>query len=166
MSPLLGRYARPDKPVAGNGNNWARGREGERRAGIPPGKKKTRIYPPNPLGRGGYRVPDIRDDVTRQVTEVKNTNDTGPSDSQIIDIANWTQANGYTMTLITDHRTTLSPEVEKLQDEGRITVLRMELDENLGGQKPAPFLPPVNWKPPPTDPSRPHDSNRVGVPVP
>ncbi|CAM3842311.1 putative toxin [Tsukamurella strandjordii] len=166
LAPLLGRYARPDKPVAGNGNNRQRGADGERRAGIPPGYKKRRVYPSAPLGKGGYRYPDHINDDTRQITEVKNTNDTRDSDNQIIDEANWAAENGYTMTLITDHRTTLSPEVEKLQSEGKITVLRMELDENLGGQKPTPFIPTDTWVPPPSDPTKPKDSIRTGVPTP
>lgn len=167
LAPLLGRYARPDKPVSGNGGNRRRGAEGERRAGIPPGVKKERIYPQNPLGRGGYRVPDFLDEQNKQLTEVKNVNAISRRDDrQITDEANWAQENGYTMTLITDHRTELSPDVEKLRSEGKITVLRMELDENLGGQEPQPFVPDPTWVPPPSDPMAPKDSIRTGVPTP
>ncbi|MBT0567098.1 putative toxin [Williamsia sp. CHRR-6] len=164
LSPMLGRYARPDKPISGNTNFARRGAEGERRAGIPPGYKKTRVYPKNPRRKGGYRYPDFIDRDQGQVTEVKNVNDTRASDDQIADEAQWAEEQGYTMTLIVDHRTVLSPDVVRLESEGDITVVRMELDDNLAGQAPTPFVPRKDWTPPvSTDPA---NTTQTGVPAP
>lgn len=142
LTPLLGREARPQVPVQGNQRNRARGNEGERRAGIDPATGKQRIYPQNPVGKPKYRIPDGRNAITKQITEVKNVNEIRGKDSQqITDEANWAADNGYTMTLVTDHRTILSQDVQKLVSEGKITVVQMELDENLVAGPVQPTLP-------------------------
>jgi len=87
--------------------------------------------------------------VNRQVTEVKNVNNAGQWEQQITDETDWAEKNGYTMTLIVDNRTQLSPGEQQLANQGKITVIREELDDNIPKvQKPAPFIPAQNWSPP------------------
>ncbi|KAA8885712.1 hypothetical protein F3087_29220 [Nocardia colli] len=161
LAPLLGRYARQGYPTSGRNlfDNRRAGRDGELRAGLDPTTPKRAVYI-----NGRRRIPDRIDDVNRQVTEVKNTNDTQRSAQQIHDEADWAAQNGYTMTLIVDHRTQLMPDTQQLVNEGKVTVIREELDDNLGkGQSPAPFIPKRGWGPP-TSNTDPRGS--TGVPVP
>ncbi|WP_280449860.1 putative toxin [Nocardia brasiliensis] len=146
LAPMLGRYARQRYPVQGRNlfDNIYAGRDGERRAGIDPDapKRAVRIS-------GNVRIPDRIDDENRQVTEVKNVNDAGRYEAQIKDEAAWAAQNGYTMNLIVDHRTQLSPDLAQLAREGKITVIRQELDDNIpGGQQATPFVPKPDWAPP------------------
>lgn len=75
-----------------------------------------------------------------------------------------TDSIGRLVTVITDHRTVLSPEVQKLEADGDITVVRMELDDNLSGQTPTPSVPGTGWTPPVT--RDPNATVQVGVPSP
>ncbi|GAA1084935.1 putative toxin [Tsukamurella strandjordii] len=158
LTPLLGRNARSAVPVQG-GNSRERGREGEIRAGENPDERAPAIFPNCPVGKPKFRIPDGRNDDTKQITEVKNVNKLSSRDrKQVIDEANWASENGYTMTLITDHRTVLSQDVNKLVSEGKITVLRMELDENLVCGPTNPTLP----DPSPTNPAPVRSPDGVG----
>ncbi|WP_225728349.1 MULTISPECIES: putative toxin [unclassified Nocardia] len=161
LAPFLGRYARQGYPVTGRNlfDNIRAGRDGELRAGLDPNAPKRAVFV-----NGRTRIPDRIDDVNRQVTEVKNTNDTQGSAQQIHDESDWAAQNGYTMTLVVDNRTQLAPDTQQLVNEGRVTVIREELDDNLPkGQSPAPFIPKPGWGPPASN-KDPRGS--TGVPVP
>jgi len=146
LAPFLGRYARQGYPVRGR-DLWANilsGARGERRAGIDPTVPKQAIQI-----NGNTRIPDRIDRTNRQVTEVKNVNNAGEWEQQITDETDWAEQNGYTMTLIVDNRTQLSPGEQELVKQNKITVIREELDDNIPkGQKPTPFIPAQNWSPP------------------
>jgi hypothetical protein len=146
LAPFLGRYARQGYPVTGRRlfDNIRAGRQGEIRAGINPNAPKRAIQM-----NGNRRIPDRIDDANRQVTEVKNVNDAGRWQQQIQDETDWAEKNGYTMTLIVDSRTQLSQGEQQLADQGKITVIREELDNNIPkGQQATPFIPRQGWGPP------------------
>ncbi|WP_433191448.1 hypothetical protein [Actinoallomurus sp. CA-150999] len=65
------------------------------------------------------------------------------------DETDWPEQNDYTMTLIVDNRTQLSPDVQQLADQGKTTVIREGLDDNLSTEtKAQPFIPARVWSPP------------------
>ncbi|MEU4417942.1 putative toxin [Nocardia salmonicida] len=101
------------------------GQQGEDRAGVPRGSKEEVVV------NGRVRIPDHIDDQLGQVTEVKNKNKLDKADTeQITDMVDYANGKGYSPILVTDHRTTLTPDVQKLVDEGKITLIRKELDDN------------------------------------
>ncbi|MDL9944567.1 putative toxin [Gordonia sp. ABSL11-1] len=102
--------------------NNLRGRIGELKAGIDPNKPKTKIQI-----NGRTRVPDDIDDVAQEVTEVKNTNKIGAT-QQIKDMMDYAHARGYTMKLVVDERTQISPPLQRLIDSGQITLEKMSLN--------------------------------------
>ncbi|MBJ8338746.1 hypothetical protein JGU71_07595 [Antrihabitans sp. YC3-6] len=145
LAPMLGKYARQSQPVRGRPirENWRAGALGEVRAGVIPSPKTSVNI------NGRRRIPDRIDVTNGQVTEVKNTNSVKQSETQIKDELAWAQSQNYTMTLIVDHRTEVTPDIQKLVDDGKISLIRAELDDNLPtGQKPTPFIPDVQWTPP------------------
>ncbi|MBF6093980.1 putative toxin [Nocardia cyriacigeorgica] len=129
LRPILGRTPRKTDPIRnrdGRANTDA-GQRGEERAGVPPGPKEEI----NVNGRD--REPDYIDHDNEQVTEVKNKNTLDRDDTeQITDYLDYANSKGYSVILVTDHRTQLTPEVQKLVDEGKITLIRKELDDGDG----------------------------------
>ena len=79
---------------------------------------------------GRVRIPDYIDHPSEQVTEVKNKNKLDRNDTaQITDMTRYAESMGYSMILVADHRTELTPEIQALVDEGQITLIRKELDD-------------------------------------
>ncbi|MEV0033432.1 putative toxin [Nocardia sp. NPDC050793] len=137
LSSILDRTPRNTDPVKfrDEHQNKAAGDEGERRAGIDPYGPKRKVFVDVTLPDGTIQtqgiIPDRIDDDTQQVTEVKNTNEINPDKQQILAETQWAKENGYTMTLIVDHRTQInSPEIQALIDSGQIQLIRKELDDN------------------------------------
>ncbi|WP_416566163.1 putative toxin [Nocardia testacea] len=129
LRPILGRTPRKTDPIHNRDHNDNReaGDRGEERAGIPPGPKEDIVV------NGRERTPDLIDHNNEQVTEVKNKNKIDGDDTQqITDYLDYANSQGYSVVLVTDHRTQLTPEVQKLVDEGRITLVRKELDDGDG----------------------------------
>ncbi|OBA56785.1 hypothetical protein A5777_08125 [Gordonia sp. 852002-10350_SCH5691597] len=56
----------------------------------------------------------------------------------------------YTTVLIVDHRTQISPAIQDLADQGKLTIVREELFDNVphGDPQPKPFTPSPGWTPP------------------
>ncbi|RBO85265.1 putative toxin [Nocardia puris] len=137
LSSILDRTPRNTEEVKfrNETENKAAGVEGERRSGINPAGRKRTVYVDVTQPDGSIKttevVPDRVDDVNKQVVEVKNTNEISPDKKQILTEAQWAQENGYTMTLVVDHRTKInSPEIQALIDSGQIQLIRKELDDN------------------------------------
>ncbi|MFF0532799.1 putative toxin [Nocardia amikacinitolerans] len=137
LSSILDRTPRNTDPVKfrDEQQNKAAGDEGERRAGIDPYGPKRKVFVDVTMPDGTIQtqgiIPDRIDDDTQQVTEVKNTNEINPDKQQILAETQWAKENGYTMTLIVDHRTQInSPEIQALIDSGQIQLIRKELDDN------------------------------------
>ncbi|MCP2299382.1 Restriction endonuclease fold toxin 7 [Nocardia amikacinitolerans] len=130
LRPILGRTPRKTDPIHNGGGghtNEETGRRGEERADVPPGPKRS--IPVN----GHDREPDYLNVPDQQLTEVKNKNQLDRSDTeQITDYLTWADGNGYSVILVVDHRTQLTPGVEKLVQEGKITLIRKELDDGDG----------------------------------
>lgn len=135
LSNLLDRIPRQTDPIRNRTKeeNEAAGDEGERRAGINPRGRKREVRVIVDTGSGPVArevVPDRIDDVNRQVTEVKNTNEIRPDRVQILAEAEWARQNGYTMTLVVDHRTVINdPKIQEMVNNGQIQVVRKELDD-------------------------------------
>lgn len=105
--------------------NNARGRLGEKRAGLDPNAKKRQIEI-----NGRKRYPDKIDDVAEEVVEVKNVDKLSSRDAkQIEDSVDFAAQEGYKTKLFIDERTQKFPaRVQKLVDEGKIEVVRMDLN--------------------------------------
>ncbi|MFF0531592.1 putative toxin [Nocardia amikacinitolerans] len=133
LSAILGRTPRSTRHVGNRDvrqNNEA-GREGERRAGVDPDAPKRQVTVIDRDGNPNIAIPDRIDDSNRQVTEVKNTNEIGPYKEQILIEEQWARDNGYTLTLVVDHRTQINdPDIQGMIDTGQITLIRKELDDN------------------------------------
>ncbi|WP_078325933.1 putative toxin [Mycobacteroides salmoniphilum] len=135
LSNLLDRIPRQTDPIRNRTkeDNEAAGDEGERRAGINPRGPKRTVRVTVDTGSGPEEVavvPDRIDDTNRQVTEVKNTNEIRPDRAQILAEAEWARQNGYTMTLVVDHRTVINdPKIQEMVSNGQIQVIRKELDD-------------------------------------
>ncbi|WP_078277988.1 putative toxin [Mycobacteroides franklinii] len=133
LSSILDRTPRQTNPIRNrtSDQNWEAGKEGERRAGIDPNAKKREVT----VKVGGKEVtvvPDRMDDENRQVTEVKDTNEIRPSRDQILAEAEWAKQNGYTMTLVVDHRTQINdPQIQAMINSGQIELTRKELDDGF-----------------------------------
>ncbi|MGM7644162.1 putative toxin [Nocardia sp. JW2] len=127
LTGIIERTPRNTDPIH-NGDtrdSGATGQQGEDRAGIPRGKKEEVVV------NGRVRAPDHIDPQLGQVTEVKNKNKLDSRDTaQITDMVDYANSKGYSPILVTDHRTQLTPDVQKLVDEGKITLIRKELDDN------------------------------------
>lgn len=129
LSSILDRTPRNAKPIRNRDkdDNQDAGDEGEKRAGIP-----------TPAGTEGKKVgnetifPDYIDTDNKQVIEVKNSNDlSARSINQIKLETAYAQREGYTMILVTDHRTKINdPEIQHMIDTGQIQLVRKELDDN------------------------------------
>ena len=131
LSSILDRTPRQTDPVRNRtvDENKEAGDEAERRAGVPPGPKRTVTVTDHQGTRSV--IPDRIDDQNLQVTEVKDTNEVRPYRQQILDEATWAQQNGYTMTLVVDHRTQINdPQIQAMINSGQIELVRMELDDN------------------------------------
>ncbi|WP_433201641.1 putative toxin [Nocardia sp. CA-107356] len=131
LKAILGRTPRSTKYIGNRDirQNDAAGEEGERRAGIDPTVKKRQITIIDRDGNEHTSFPDRIDDENRQVTEVKNTNEIAGAKQQILIQEQWARDNGYTMTLIVDHRTQINdPDIQGMIDTGQIELIRMELD--------------------------------------
>ena len=76
---------------------YRQGQAGEQAANIV--KKTMRI--PSLSGTAAYRIPDGLDVVNKILTEVKNYSGTLSYTRQLRDFVAWSQANGYTMHLVT-----------------------------------------------------------------
>ncbi|WP_235624763.1 putative toxin, partial [Mycobacteroides abscessus] len=64
------------------------------------------------------------------VKSLKNTNEIRPDRVQILAEAEWARQNGYTMTLVVDHRTVINdPKIQEMVNNGQIQVVRKELDD-------------------------------------
>ncbi|MEV0342953.1 putative toxin [Nocardia sp. NPDC050713] len=133
LAAILGRTPRSTRHVGNRDvrqNNEA-GREGERRAGVDPDAPKRQVIVIDRDGNPNIAIPDHIDDANRQVTEVKNTNEIGPYKEQILIEEQWARDNGYTLTLVVDHRTQINdPDIQGMIDTGQITLIRKELDDN------------------------------------
>ncbi len=172
LAPLLGRYARQTQPRRlPNGtvrDKVGIGAEGERRAGY--GGPKRRVTVIRPDGKRQNRFPDSIDERNHQIVEVKNTNGFSTRDvNQIKDSVTYAEGGNdrnqkYSMVLVVDHRTQIPPDVQDLANQGRLTIVREELFDNMpyGDPQPKPFIPKEHWTPPPTRNPQPYS----GVPVP
>ncbi|WP_405159907.1 putative toxin [Nocardia sp. NBC_01499] len=132
LESILGRTPRSTKYIGGRDvrQNSAAGDEGERRAGIDPNAPKRKITIVDRDGDAHSSIPDRIDDENHQVTEVKNTNDIAGVKEQLLIQEQWARDNGYTMTLIVDHRTQINdPDIQGMIDTGQIELIRMELDD-------------------------------------
>ncbi|MFC9892507.1 putative toxin [Nocardia sp. NPDC127579] len=137
LSSILGRTPRSTQYISRPpSQNKAAGEEAELRAGIDPTLPKRKI---TITGQNGdvSSIPDRIDELNHQVTEVKNVNILGEDAygpdravEQIKIQAQWAQENGYTHTLIVDHRTKITdPDIQRLIEEGKVELVRMELDD-------------------------------------
>ncbi|RMI28717.1 putative toxin [Nocardia stercoris] len=129
LSSILDRTPRNANPIRNrdDSDNRDAGKEGERRAGIPDG------YTPKRVDIAGQAIyPDYVDDIDRQVVEVKNANKLDDrSINQIKLETAYAQSQGYSMILVTDHRTQINdPDIQHLIDTGQIQLVRKELDDN------------------------------------
>ncbi|MFD6390422.1 putative toxin [Nocardia sp. NPDC060259] len=129
LSSILNRTPRNAQPIRNrdkDGNEDA-GDRGEERAGIP-----------LPAGRRGVTVngdtiyPDYIDVGNKQVVEVKNANELDDRSIKQIKLETvYAQSQGYTMVLVTDHRTNINdPDIRHMIDTGQIQLVRKELDDN------------------------------------
>lgn len=172
LAPLLGRFARQVEPRRlPNGTTKDKvgiGAEGERRAGY--GGPKRRVTVIRPDGTTQNRFPDSIDETNRQIVEVKNTNSLSTRDiNQIKDSVHYAEGGNdreqrYSVVLVVDHRTQIPSDVQDLANQGRITVVREELFDNLprDNPRPQPFIPREDWTPPDPHKIQPH----TGVPTP
>ena len=131
LSSILDRTPRQTNPVRNRSEeeNRKAGEQGEERAGIPPHEKRSVQVTYD--GAEMRIVPDYIDDVSDNVVEVKNTNEIRPYKTQILKELQFAQEEGYTMTLVVDHRTQINdPEIQKAIDSGQIQLIRKELDDN------------------------------------
>jgi len=138
LSSILGRTPRDTRYISRpRSENKAAGDDGEIRAGIDPTQSKRQITIIDSNGDKQTSFPDRVDDTNMQVTEVKNVNNLTDDPKvlqQIKTQAQWAQENGYTHTLIVDHRTRVTdPDIQRMIDNGQIELIRMELDD---GPKP------------------------------
>ncbi|MFD6155344.1 putative toxin [Nocardia sp. NPDC060256] len=132
LESILGRTPRSTKYIGGRDiqQNSAAGDEGERRAGIDPNAPKRKITILDRDDDDHSAIPDRIDDTNRQLTEVKNTNSIVDAKKQLLIEEQWARDNGYTMTLIVDHRTVINdPDIQGMIDTGQIELIRMELDD-------------------------------------
>ena len=97
---------------------YEKGRAGEAAANII--KNTTRI--PSLSGTATYRIPDGLDFTNKVLTEVKNYSGTLSYTRQLRDFVDWSQANGFTMQLITN-ATSFSGPLQKVIDSGLIQVI-------------------------------------------
>ena len=131
LSSILDRTPRQTNPVRNRSDeeNRKAGEQGEERAGIPPHEKRR--VPITYNGVPSLIEPDYIDDENQNVVEVKNTNEIRPYKTQILKELQFAQEEGYTMTLVVDHRTQINdPEIQKAIDSGQIQLIRKELDDN------------------------------------
>lgn len=131
LSSILDRTPRQTNPVRNRSDaeNRKAGERGEERAGIPPIPKRK--VPITYNGVPQLIEPDYIDDENQNVVEVKNTNEIRPYKTQILKELQFAQEEGYTMTLVVDHRTQINdPDIQKAIDSGQIQVIRKELDDN------------------------------------
>lgn len=132
LSSILDRTPRQTNPVRNRDEtqNKQAGDEGERRAGIPEGAPKQEVEVKLD-GKPVAVVPDLIDTENQNVVEVKNTNEIRPYTQQIRAEAEYAQQQGYTMTLVVDHRTQINdPQIQQMIDSGQIQLVRKELDDN------------------------------------
>ncbi|MFV8268016.1 putative toxin [Mycolicibacterium peregrinum] len=131
LSSILDRTPRQTNPVRNRSDeeNRKAGEQGEERAGIPPHEKRR--VPITYNGVPSLIEPDYIDDENQNVVEVKNTNEIRPYKTQILKELQFAQEEGYTMTLVVDHRTQINdPDIQKAIDSGQIQLIRKELDDN------------------------------------
>lgn len=131
LSSILDRTPRQTNPVRNRTNqeNKEAGDRGEERAGIPPHRKRK--VPVRYNGVDMRIEPDYIDDANHNVVEVKNTNEVRPYKTQILAEAQFAKEQGYTMTLVVDHRTQINDaDIQKAIDSGQIQIIRKELDDN------------------------------------
>lgn len=75
--------------------------------------------------------PDYIDRANKNVVEVKNTNEIRGNYDQIAAETEWARQQGFTMTLVVDHRTVINdPRIQAMIDSGQIQLIRKELDDN------------------------------------
>lgn len=132
LSSILDRTPRQTDPVRNRDKdqNKRAGDEGERRAGVPEDEPKQR----QEVILDGKTItvfPDFIDTDNRNVVEVKNTNEIRPYNEQIRAEAEFARQQGYTMTLVVDHRTQINDQqIQQMIDSGQIQLVRKELDDN------------------------------------
>lgn len=97
---------------------YRQGQAGEQAANIV--KKTMRI--PSLSGTAAYRIPDGLDVVNKILTEVKNYSGTLSYTRQLRDFVAWSQANGYTMHLVTSAKSFSGP-LQAVIDSGIIQVI-------------------------------------------
>ncbi|WP_040713761.1 putative toxin [Nocardia takedensis] len=132
LQSILGRTPRSTRYIGGRDitQNKKAGEDGEARAGIDPSVTKRRISIIDRDGNALFSDPDRIDTTNRQLTEVKNTNDIVDNKRQLLIQEQWARDNGYTYTLIVDHRTQINdPDIAGMIETGQIQLIRMELDD-------------------------------------
>ncbi|MEU0544936.1 putative toxin [Nocardia sp. NPDC005978] len=124
---LLLKLQRPPEPTKSETarENRARGARAEARAGIDPTTTKTSI--PSATGTAKRRIPDEVDHARKVLTEVKNVNYQEYTD-QIKDFEQYAANNKYTFNLVVDNRTQLAPEIQNLVSQGKIVIVRKDLN--------------------------------------
>jgi hypothetical protein len=130
LSSILNRTPRQTNPIRNrklNDDNADAGDDGERRAGLDPTRPKERV-----VVNGLTIEPDYIDHDNRQVIEVKNANELDPRSIQQIKLEEqYAEQQGYSMVLVTDHRTQINDSyINTLINEGHIELVRKELDDN------------------------------------
>lgn len=136
LTSILDRTPRQADPVKNRNDqqNWEAGQEAERRVGIPPDDGNRPSVTVTVDGQPVTAVPDFIDDENQNVVEVKNANSidrSGRDSSQIRAEAEYARQEGYTMTLVVDHRTQINdPRIQEMIDTGQIQLVRKELDFN------------------------------------
>jgi hypothetical protein len=133
LSSILDRTPRQTNPIRNRDDrdNDAAGKRGEQRAGVPGTYQKQRVDV-TVNGEPRKVEPDFIDPDNKNVVEVKNTNEiTGKNYGQIAGEAEFARQQGYTMTLVVDHRTQIKdPRIQAMIDSGQIQLIRKELDDN------------------------------------
>lgn len=136
LSSILDRTPRQTDPVKyrDDKQNWEAGAEAERRVGIPPDDGNRPSATVTVDGQPVTVVPDYIDDANQNVVEVKNANSidrSGRDSLQIRAEAEYARQEGYTMTLVVDHRTQINdPRIQEMIDSGQIQLVRKELEYN------------------------------------
>ncbi|TDK88636.1 putative toxin [Mycolicibacterium mucogenicum] len=132
LSSILNRTPRQTNPIRNRDDrdNDAAGKRGEQRAGVP-GNYKKRWVRVTVNGVPRIVEPDYIDRANKNVVEVKNTNEIRGNYDQIAAETEWARQQGFTMTLVVDHRTVINdPRIQAMIDSGQIQLIRKELDDN------------------------------------
>lgn len=130
LSSILDRTPRNTDPIRNRDfdDSQVASVEAEARAGMPARSEQERVLAPD----GKFVVPEFIDRDNRQVYEVKNVNTLNSrSIAQIKSETLYAHSEGYSMILVTDHRTQITnPDILNLINTGQVEWVTKELDDN------------------------------------